>query len=521
MPTIIDFKEFIDLPMWRPEAPPLAVSAAGASFAWDHRNSINGSPYLFWLRAATALDAYDCAVGEWIALPSPALTTMAAGATAVMHPTQGPRGTIAGGASTTQIALSTALPAAVGVNQLANRGDAAGFRIRIIGNSAGGSGKIETRSIVANTGGLTPTLLLDSALTFTPQAGDTYELISGRVFLLGSGVAGANSWKAYDIATNSYLSLAFTGLPTVSNDSNACALSESHVPYDRDPGEGFVTGAAVYDGGAKQCIQGTAATATTITGSGMDVGGEPLLADEYRNFQVRIVEDTTSPQAVGQRRRISSHTGGATGVFTIYSAWTTNPSATAKFVIENDDDKILLRTSANTPVYTYNIAGNTWDTTTFAAAPVCGAGVTWDQGFGYKRDALGGARHSHIHCIRGGASSAIDVLDIAGGATGVWSNDIAYGKKGQTFTTGTSGAYDPATKEGRIMHICINGTQRMARYDLKNRIMDADTYLRYPPSTAVTGQKMANVLFIDGATKQNIQYNMVSSLAALFSCLTQ
>lgn len=519
MATTLNFKDYFDLPMWRPETPALANTSAGSSLAWDRRNGVYGSPYLYYLRSATAFDAYDPTTGDWIALASPALAgTFGAGATAIFHPSQGPRGTVAAGATTSKLTLTTPLPAAVGVNQLANRGDGTGFRIRIQGNAAGSSGKIEERTIVANTGGTTPTLWLDSPLSFTPVLGDAYELRSGRVFLLSAGVLAAGVWKYYDIATNSFSgNLATTNLPaTIGTDSNGLALSESHTPWNRVPGEGFVSGGATYDGG-KNCIAATASGATSITGSGMFAD---LAADEYRNFQVRIVEDTTTPTAVGQRRRISTHTAGAAGVFTV-SAWAVTPSATAKFVIENDDDKILLRSSAGAVVYNYNITANTWDTTTWAAPVAHGAGVIFEQGFGYTRDAGVNARHSHIYCVRGGASAAIDVLDIAGGATGAWSNDIVYGKKGQTFTTGTNGAYDGATMEGRLMHLCINGTQRMARFDMKNRILDADTYLRFPQGTAVTGQKIANGLFIDGAVKSNFVYQLTHTQAQMFSLCIQ
>lgn len=77
--------------------------------------------------------------------------------------------------------------------------------------------------------------------------------------------------------------------------------------------------------------------------------------------------------------------------------------------------------------------------------------------------------------------------DITLPGTGSWSNDIAYGKKGQTFTTGTCGAYDPSTLEGRFLHLSVSGTQRMAHFDLHNRVMDAGTYLRYPQGTALVG----------------------------------
>lgn len=491
-----NYRPIIDMLGWRYDAVGQVAMSAGSSVAWDHRNNNNGSPYVYVLYSAAAFHAYDPASFESVPLASPGLAgTFGAGATAITHPSQGPRGTInATGATPSSFALTTALPAAVGVNQLANRGDGVGFVVRVIGKGAGSSGKTEERRVVANTGGTTPTIWLDAPLSWTPLAGDAYEFRSGRVFLLSSGLLAANAFKYYDTLTNSYAALSITNLPaTITTDSNAVALSEAHVPYNRAPGEGFVSGAGTTSDG-KNCIVATASSSTTLTGAGMPAG---LTANEYRNFQVRIVEDTATPTAVNQRLRITSHTGGENGVFTFAAAGVT-PSATAKFVIENDDDKILMRSTATTVVYNYNCTANTWDTTTWAAAPAAhGAGVIFEQSFGLDVDVGRNARHSHMFCLRGGASAAIDVLDIAGAATGSWSADIVYGKKGQTFTTGTSGAYDPVTNQGRLMHINVNGGQRMARFDMKNRIIDANPFIDTTIGTATVGQRMCNVVYVD------------------------
>lgn len=517
MATTLKFRDIINLPLWRPETPALAAQTAGQCLAWDNRNNDTGCPFIYLLRSATAFDCYDPTTGDWIALASPALAgTFGVGATAIFAPSQGPRGTIATGGTSSQFTLTTALPAAVGVNQLANRGDGVGYRIKISGNAAGSSGKTEYKTIIANTGGTTPTITLDSALTFAPILGDAYEIRSGRVFLLSAGTLAAGQWKYYDIATNSYSgNLATTNLPaTINTDSSGVHLSESYVPSDRGSGEGFVDGGSTYDNATKDCVVATASSGTTITGSGMPAN---LAADEFRNFQVRIVEDTSTPTAVNQRRRISSHTSGATGVFTV-AAWAVTPSATAKFVVENDDDKILLRSSAGVLIYNYNITANTWDTSTWAAPVANGAGVVMVQGYGPARETSNtNHRHSFIYSVRGGASSAIDVLDIAGAATGSWSNDITYGKKSQTFTTGTCGAYDPTTLNGRFLHLNINGTQRMARFDVKNRILDAGTYLRYSQGTALVGGRLAIGTFVDGATKLSQLYQLTCSQAQVFS----
>lgn len=519
MATTIDFKGFEHMPRWRPEATLQAVTGAGMSFAWDHRNDSTKIPNVYFLRSATALDVMNPSkgYGDWIPLSTPGLTgTFGAGATSVFHPSQGPRGTIAAGATTTTITLTTALPAAVGVNQLANRGDGIGHRIRICSNTAGASGTTEERTIIGNTSGTTPTITLDAALSFTPASGATYEILSGRVFLLSAGTVAAGCWKYYDIATNSYSgNLVVTGLPTtISTDSSAVALSESHVPQDRVPGSGFVSGGATVD--TRNAIQATAAAAGTITGSGMPAN---LLANEYRNFQVRIVADSVTPTAVGQRRRIASHTAGATGVFTLSSNFTVTPSSSAIFVVENDDDKILLTTSAATLMYNYNITANTWDTSTWAAPVANGAGVVMEQSFAISRDLTVNARHSFIFRVRGGASNAIDVLDIAGGATGNGSNAIAYGNSGQTFTTGTSGAYEAATNNGQWLHLNVNGTTRMVRFDMANRVMDNGITTANLQGAALVGNKLFTSLFIDGTTKLTRLYQALNTSNQLISCV--
>ena len=145
MPTTLAFKPLIDLPEWRPIANAPAVSAAGTQLVAGLRNNSDRGAYVYMLVNATTLWQYDVEDDDWMQLASPGLTgTFGAGAGAVMMPALGPRGVLAGGNTTTSIVLSTALPAAVAPNQLVNKGNSNGFKIRIIGNSAGGSGKTES-----------------------------------------------------------------------------------------------------------------------------------------------------------------------------------------------------------------------------------------------------------------------------------------------------------------------------------------------------------------------------------------
>lgn len=515
MGFISDFKPILDLPLWRMEGPALGASAAGNCLVNDHRNDEQRCPNIYNLRSATALDFYDPEKGGWIALASPTLGgTFGAGSGAVFVPSHGPRGTIAAGGTVNSVTLSTALPATVGVNQLANNGSTKGFFVRIIDSVAGGSGKMEVRRVLANTAGTAPTIYFDQPLSFTPGTGATYEFLSGRIYLLSAGTTAAGVFKYYDVLTNSYSgNLATTNLPaTLGTDCLFVSFSELHVPYNRKSGEGFVNGGTTYDNAKYNAIQATAATGTTITGSGMPA----LFADEYKNFQVHIVEDTVNPTAVGQRRKISAHTAGATAAFTV-AAWAVTPSTSAKFVIENDDDKLMLRNSANSTIYCYNSIGNTWDTTTYAAAPASTAAGTFGfQTFGIARDTLGYIRHSQVVCFRGGGSINQDIYDVA---TNTWSTAVAYANSGQTFTTATCACYANAVKEGKYLHINVNGTQNFVRYNLITRTLDASTPIRYLQGTVLVGGKMATSLAIDGADKLMFIYHEINTSNVFLSRL--
>ncbi len=194
MPT--DFsgiKTKIDLPSWQVVSPingptgAVVPHTAGSSLSGDRRPSQFKNHNLWALSSNTGLLQYSTRTNGWLQLASPALAgTFGIGSCTVFAPSQGPRGTTAAGATTTTFALTTALPAAVGANSLA------GQRIRIITNTTG-QGRTEERTIVANTSGTTPTITVDTALAAAPASGSTYEILSGRLFMLGAGTVAAVS----------------------------------------------------------------------------------------------------------------------------------------------------------------------------------------------------------------------------------------------------------------------------------------------------------------------------------------
>ncbi len=516
-----NFKKVIDRQMWVMTAPSPNTHGAGLSLCSDLRSDISRNPFVYQLASATVLNRYNIVTKAWNFIVSPALGgTFGAGSTMVFAPSRALIGTITTGASTTVIPTSTTITA-VGVNMLGNRGGSGeyGFKIRIIGLTAG---KTEERFIVANSGGTTPTFVLDNPLTFTPSNGDQYEILGGRVYMLNAGTIAATSFRSFETATNLIANGGTTNLPTIGTDSTMIALDEQYTPFDCEPGEGFIKGTYKYDENlvARYSLTATAAAAGTLTGQATG-GDASVLANEYRNFQIRIVEDTTNPTAVGQRRIIASHTAGASPVYTLGSNWSVTPSSTAKYVIEYPNI-IVLRTSANTTTYVYNynnatinngttsITADTWSTTYIGVGPAnLGVGALLIPSFGIRPDSQKNARHSHIFFIRGGGASTIDLLDISAAASGTWTSGIVY-DGAVTFTTGNCGSYSPIENEGRFFYInnyVASVINQIFRFDVQNRVLSPYTPTDWIQSgTAATGNRFATFAAFDGASKYDMLF---------------
>jgi len=521
-------KKYLDKIQWRGIAvQPTATygvpaGSVNGGFAFDRRSRNYADPrkYLF-IASTTIYQSYNATTNGW--KNNQFSQTLGGTVTSAVawdfQPSGGPTGSISGSsaqptgsATTSMLWLNNISTGNVDINQLADRGDGLGYILRIIDNNSGSSGKIEERRIVANSSGSTIQVYLNEPLTFTPTSGSRYELLSGKLWMLSTGAS--KEWRNHDIATGiTSVALSTTNLPAtvgvVFND--IVILDESFVPYNRYPGEGFVVGASTYDSGswAKNCLLATATAAGTITGQSSN-GDATLIANQFRNFQVRIVEDATTPTAVGQRRRITSHTAGPSPVYTLASNWTVTPSSTCKFVIENDNDKIIFLTNATT-VYNYNVGANTWDTSTWAArtsAPST-AGIGSEQIFGVVDPSLF-IKPSMIYSTRAAATGGnpMDVLDISGAATGVWSSYSTTPNYANLITpiTGMGFVYDGISKEGRYIYFYAPfttgaGPIGVFRLDVRNRELTPITPI--PTIVGSVGDQIQNKLalstLIDGS----------------------
>ena len=510
------FKKVIDRLMWAQVPPAPNAHAAGVGLASDLRSDLSRNPFVYQLASATVLNRYNIVTKSWSFVQSPALAgTFGVGAASAFVPSFGLVGTISSGATQNKVILSTALPTAVGVNMLANRGGSGeyGFKLRIIDPVAG---KTVERYITGNSAGTTPAISVEMGFGFVPSAGYRYEIVAGRLFMLNAGTTAANIWRSFEVASNTLSTgLSTTGLPAAINtDSDILVLDEQYTPYNCSPGDGLVKGTYNYDTGivARYALAATASGASTLTGQ-VSNGDAGVLANEYRNFQIRIVEDLVNPSAVGQRRIIASHTEGPSAVYTLGAAWAVQPSSSAKFVIELPN-LLLVRTAGNATVYTYNysdvmitngtntIASNSWSTTYFGAAPGNNAsGGFWMPSWGIQPDADKNARHSFCYFFRGGAVT-LDVLDIAGSTTGTWTGAITYDGS-VALTVGSCGGYAPFENEGRMFYMNIyvaSAVNQIYRFDVQNRVLAPFTPTDFLQSgTAGAGKRVAAYAAIDGS----------------------
>ena len=504
-------KPKFDIPSW--QATPLIYSSlhviqtaiAGATLESDRRASQYRNPNMYFMNSATTLFEYHATNNGWVQLTSPALAgTFGLSACAVYAPSLGPRGTIAAGSSTTQVVLSTALPAAVGANQMA------GQQLRIVDNASGASGKTFEVIVLSNTAGTTPTVTF-TAIANTPTTGSAYEFLSGRYYMLNAGVVAAGIWKYYDVLTSSYSgNLATTNLPaSIATASSIISLDELHTPITGVAGVAVNGETGGYFGNLVCTASGTPATILFGTAAG---GDSAVLANEYRNFQIRIIQDTTTPTSVGQRRRITSHTAGATPQYTV-PAWTVNPSTGATFVIENNND-IILWTGATTTTYRYAPIADAWDTTTYAVKPAAmAAGCVTFHPFGIVLNTAKTLRHSYLYQFRGGVTGTLDVFDIAGATTGSWTSAVPYDNQGLvTFNASAGCAYSAVDNKTLLTPVSLlTAPVNFFYFDVDKGSLRPYSPCQQVPGTIVDGDRVAIDFFVDGTAKKAIYYYIPST----------
>jgi hypothetical protein len=469
MATTNGNRKILDLKRWEMVTPAPAASVAAAAMI----SSRHFRQQQLYVQAATVAYLYNPNEDGWVQVPSPALAgTFAAGAAGV-----------AGAMSTGTTVAAATLTATGGTtstiitNQTLAR-SIAGYSVHIVSGPNAGV----TLPIVSNTVGASGVITVATqASAFT--ASTVYRLITPVWYVLGAGTLAAGSFRKYDFATNTWTTLAITGLAaTLATDGRLLSTpSWMDLTYLT-----FATGTA------------TSASATTLVNT-----PKTWTVNQWTNSQVRIVSGT----GAGQIRAITSNTANTLTVPT----WTITPDATSVYEITGNDDYIYYMGNGAVTLYRYSITANTWTTLTptaaRAAAPGAGASGTWVWGATpadwTSESAIKNGRY--LYSFRGGAAAGnpLDQYDIA---LNTWVSGVVNAPATETFTTGTKYAYT-----GDYLYIQKDATGRWFRYSFPDQGMDGWNTILYTQGAAVVGDTAFDVTYTDGATRIQYIYMLINT----------
>ncbi len=453
-------KQMLDLKTWDMCTPCPAASVAN-SFLIGSDGPTQG---LMHVVSAAIVWWYSPLEDGWVQLASPALAgTFGAGVCGTQHP-QGPSGTAQAGTGAGVLVTNLAL--------LADLSPKLGKRFA--GRITGGTGAGQDFVITSNTTGANSVCYITTpagaALATAPDATSTYTLYTGRFYVLNAGTIAAGSFKAYDHATQTWLTLGNTNLP---------------ASWGTD---GRIVGTP---GNAKKFATGTA---TSGAASSLTNSAKAWAVNQWANFQVRI----SAGAGAGQVRKIASNT--ATAVTTT-AAWTVNPDATSVYQIEGDDDALYLMGNNAVTMYKYSISANTWAVMAPAVArggaAGAGANLHWvyasnTPNFDNESAIVNGRR---LYSFRAGGGNFLDVFDIASNS---WSA-LAYGRQNEVINAGASWGYDGVNRMVCQISPVAGTPARYVAYDVRANNLEPIGALLYAPGTVLLGDK-ANVLeYDDGA----------------------
>ena len=472
MPTTNGNRKILDLKRWE-FCTPSPNATAAATFIVSSRHYRQQQLHVI---SNTAANLYNPMEDGWIAVPSPALAgTFGAGACGVAGSFS--TGTTVAASSLTATAGSTTT---ITTNQNLQR-DLRGYSVYFVGGTNAG----KTKTIASNTIGASSVITFSGAAEAVAFDSTSQYRIKAPVFyVLGAGTLAAGSFRKYDFATNTWTTLAITGLPaSIGTDGRLIS-----TPAWIDSGfKSFATGAA------------TAGAATTLTNS-----AKAWATNQWANSQIRITAGT----GAGQIRSVASNTGTAITV----PAWTINPDATSQYSIEGNDDFIYFIGNNAVTMYRYSISGNTWTTLSpgvaRGAAPGTGLGGSWVHSVSAadwnNESAILNGRY--IYSLRGGGSTVMDRYDIAGNS---WAS-IPYAPATETFTTGTKHVYS----KDRI-YIQKDATGRWFAYEIAENAMQPWGTATYTQGSAVLGDTAFDVTYKDGATEIDYIYFILNTSTVL------
>lgn len=465
MTTTVNLKKLLHRKAWE-SCTSAPVSTAAGSFIVSDKYDLTNLSRAYLVVGVSAIYRYEGTEDAWEQIPNSGIAgTFAAGSCGEF------RGLGAMGGVFTQTATA-GTTTTITTNRTIVQG-LNGSKIRVVaGTGIGYEGTVSKNTLGAN-----------AVLTVTPASAvafdntTQYQVYSGSLWFMNAGTS-AVGFSVYDVATNAWTAKSVTGLPTAWGTDAQLVSTMGSVTS-------FATGTA------------TAGSSTTLTNS-----AKSWSTNMWANYQVRITAGTGK----GQIRVISSNTG---TVLTVSTAWTVTPDATSVYSIEGNDDCFYLLGNNAVTMYKYTVSTNTWATLspTAARAGAYAAGGTadWIDGVAewvgnetqvtHYSTTLYKQNGRYIYSFRGGASSTLDVYDIA---ANTWISAVSYGNQQETFTTGSSSV----DLNGNIF-IAKEATGRVFRFEVDgNRLIPVATNTNQAAlgGAAVAGDKMFVLPYTDGGT---------------------
>jgi hypothetical protein len=468
MTTTNGNRKILDLKRWEMVTPAPTSTVAGAFIA----SSRHQRQQQLYVTSATTAWLYYPAEDGWVQVPSPGLAgSFGAGAAGVASGFS-----IGTATAASQLTATSGTTTTIVTNQTLAR-DLRGYSIHITGGpNAGVTLVIRSNTIAANA-----TITVDAqASAFS--ASTTFRLLTPCWYVVGTGTIGSGSFRKYDFATNTWTTLAQTGLPaTIGTDGKLVS-----TPSWMDTGFlAFATGTA------------TAGAASTLTQSTKN-----WTTNQWTNYQIRITGGT----GAGQIRTIASNTA---TVITVGAAWTTQPDVTSTYSIEGNDDFIYYLGNNAVTLYRYSISANTWTTLSptaaRAAAPTTGMSAHWvwdvkESDWTAENTIRNGQR---IYSFRGGAGAVLDYYDIT---ANTWVSGVTYSPATETLTTGTKYSYSE-----NFLYIQKDATGRWFRYNFATSEMDGWNTMFFPNGSALVGDTSFDVTYFDGATEIHYIYMVLNT----------
>jgi len=348
------------------------------------------------------------------------------------------------------------------------------------------------------------TVTVDTPFLVTPTTDSRFMIMSGVIWLMSAtSAAPFFTFQMYDVLTDVWYQKTMSNQIFVSGVATEIAIT----PIDEveDP---YIASIA------------TSATNRRLTDTTLS-----LTNDQYRNYQIRLVQGT----GAGQRRRITSNIN---NTFEVDSKWTITPDATTKYEIWPNTDYIYFVGNGQALTLAYDVESDVWVTgpsgdasmttstavTKFGDIPL-GLSAGTDNGTGSVLSVAVNAAGSNyavndIIQVNGGGSNCrlyVTSTTTAGGVTGV-----SFKNNGSGYATSTGTA---TTTVSGIGTGCTINVATIGRTGLLTTA--TNHFLKVGDSVTIAGSSIAGwngtytILSVDTLTTFTVASTATASLAAL------